>query len=137
MKLKHYPKEYFYFSIACIAGYIWVILNEVISLSNGIGVCLFKKATSIPCPSCGSTRAVMLLIDGKVFQAILYNPIGLLIFSIMLTLPFWIVYDLLAKKTSLLKFYKKMEAIMNKKIFFVPFIILVLSNWIWNICKGL
>jgi hypothetical protein len=45
--------------------------------------CLFKTLTGIPCPACGTTRAVMCLLAGNISDAFLYNPCAILLVLII------------------------------------------------------
>lgn len=38
--------------------------------------CLFARFTGMPCPSCGSTRAMRALLAGDLHQVLHYNPLG-------------------------------------------------------------
>lgn len=100
-------------------------------------ICLFKKATGLPCPSCGSTRAVVDLLNGQFWEAIHHNPLGLLIFIILLVAPVWILIDLIFKNESLYIFFNKLIAFIEQKWVAITLIILVLINWFWNYYKGL
>ncbi|MGF1636390.1 MAG: DUF2752 domain-containing protein [Cyclobacteriaceae bacterium] len=96
-----------------------------------------KHATNIPCPSCGSTRSVVSLIHGEFIDALLINPLGYIVATIMLMMPIWILIDLVYKKETLYKLYQKMEVYLKKPQFAIPLIVLIIINWIWNITKGL
>jgi len=127
-------------SIACLAGYIWLfysITNAQSDRSGAAEVCLVKHITGVPCPSCGSTRSVLTLMDGNIMKSLSINPFGLIIALIMITLPPWILYDLTTGKRSLPVFYSHSEAFLRKRIVAIPLILLVLINWVWNISKGL
>ena len=132
-------KLYAILAAACAAGYAWLTINYTKNISDkpDIGVCLFKKATGIACPSCGSTRSVREVINGDIAGAFLFNPFGILIIIVLIVSPVWIVYDLITRNDSLHRFYLKAEAIIRRKWFAIPAIALVLLNWIWNIYKGL
>ena len=132
-------KLYGLLSTAFIAGYLWLLFNynSVIVQSGIPGVCLFKRITDIPCPSCGSTRSVLSLLHGDFAAAIYWNPLGLIIMAIMIISPVLIIYDVLLKKDSLLIIYNHTELFMQRRWVALPAIILVLINWIWNIYKGL
>lgn len=132
-------KFYFFLLIACFAGYIWLFynINVVSNTHSGIEICPFKRVTTLPCPSCGSTRSVIALLTGDFQKALLINPLGFLIAVVLLVLPFWLLYDLILKKETFLKFYKDAERFLRiPKIAFL-FVSLVLINWIWNIIKDL
>lgn len=123
--------------MSCIAGYAY-LLYSFNSADAGHGtLCLFKNITGVACPSCGSTRAVIALFQGRVSDAIYYNPIGLLIASVMLISPLWITRDLLRKQESLYARYRQLEKLLAQPSVYVPAILLILFNWAWNILKGL
>ncbi|MBQ8285684.1 MAG: DUF2752 domain-containing protein [Thermoguttaceae bacterium] len=42
--------------------------------------CIFRKATGIYCPGCGSTRALRALLEGDFFAALRYNPFSIAAF---------------------------------------------------------
>lgn len=44
-----------------------------------VTLCLIKRVTSLPCPTCGFTRGVLSLLSGRPGQGWLYNP---LLFSV-------------------------------------------------------
>ncbi|MFZ4583339.1 MAG: DUF2752 domain-containing protein [Paludibacter sp.] len=126
--------------IACFAGYVWLYFNlssNLVDKSNEIGVCLIKQVTTIPCPSCGSTRSVLSLFSGNLKQAIYWNPFGIILVLMMIITPFWILYDSLTKKETLLKAYLKTETILRNRNIALPLVLIVIINWIWNIYKGL
>ena len=132
-------KLYVVMSTACIAGYIWLFLNYKRSVSDSIepGFCLFKRITGIPCPSCGSTRSVLSILNGDLDAALFWNPFGLIIMSILILAPLWILYDIVFHKDSLLQIYNRSEIFLRRKWIAIPLILLVILNWIWNIYKGL
>lgn len=132
---------YSLFIICLIAGYIWFYycLSSQPTTNGGkeIHFCLIKSITGIPCPSCGSTRSVIEISHGNLLNALYYNPLGYIIFVIMLVLPFWIIYDLILGRSSLYVFYKKSEEFISRKAIAIILISLILANWFWNIHKGL
>lgn len=131
-------KLYLFLFTACIFGYVWIYYNLLkTNLDSGITACYFKNLTSLPCPSCGSTRSIISIFNGNFIQALQINPLGFLVFVIMLILPIWILFDLILKRDSFYIFYKKFEQKLRKPIFYIPLITLVIINWIWNINKAL
>lgn len=85
---------------------------------------LFK----IPCPGCGLTRAVELILKGQIVASFEYNilPIPLLLAIIAYTL-FYII-----NKESLQKLVKKFQ-----KLIIALSVILTIVVWIINICNPL
>jgi len=49
-------------------------------LNRPVELCLIKRATGLPCPTCGFTRGVLSLLSGRPGPAWLYNP---LLFSVL------------------------------------------------------
>lgn len=123
----------------CLTGYTWLYLH----LSNPsfripvTGGCILKQATGIPCPSCGSTRAVLCILHGNFSQALQWNPLGFLLILFLIILPVWIVIDILRKDDSLLRSFLQTEQLFRQKKIAIPVIVLILLNWYWNIYKGL
>lgn len=129
-------KLYLILFIALVAGYTWLIFSLVNHRYEGSGVCLIKSVTGIPCPSCGSTRSVMSIINGDIASAVFYNPFGFLILILMVVLPVMLIFDLVLKKAVFYNIYLKLEVLLRRKTIAIPLIILVLINWIWNILKN-
>jgi hypothetical protein len=133
-------KLYTLLSVALMAGYIWLFF-ELATNPGGKddtpGVCLFKSVTHVPCPSCGSTRAILALVQGDIGKSLSINPFGFLLAALMLITPFWIIFDLITRRKTLLDSYRQIESVLRKRFVAVPLILLVLINWIWNISKGL
>ena len=131
-------KFYLLLILACLAGYVWLFIAGT---TMGIGkheisICMFKHVTNIPCPSCGSTRSALSLLKGNFSEAMFWNPIGIILLIIMLVVPVWIISDLVRQKDTLYVFYSKAEGFLRRKEIAIPAILLLLTNWIWNIYKG-
>jgi hypothetical protein len=125
---------------ACTAGMAWtgyLLYHPHLVNDATVTPCLIKHVTRLPCPSCGSSRAVLTLMQGDVIQSVYWNPFGLLIFSIMVASPLWITYDLVTKRNSFFTAYQNIERSLRVKWVAVSAIVLVLINWIWNISKGI
>ena len=123
---------------ACAAGYIWIyfIISGQLTDKNSVQICLIKNMTNIPCPSCGTTRSVLSLLNGNFSQALHLNPMGFIVASIMILSPIWIVIDFARSSSSLFNFYRKAEFYLIKAKYSVPLIVLLIINWMWNITKG-
>lgn len=123
----------------CMAGYIWLVFSYHRNTANhsDFGVCMFKQVTNIPCPSCGSTRAVLAMVHGDVLGSLTWNPFGVIILLILTLSPLWIVFDMVTRKATLWQAYHRGELILKQRWFAIPAVLLVLLNWGWNIYKGL
>ncbi len=131
---------YLYLSLACMVGYGWLALVGRLKpeeVGKQYDVCLIRHFVHIPCPSCGATRSVLSLIHGDLLGGLYWNPLGFLIFAILVAAPFWISYDLLLKKATLFQFYHLFENSLRHKWVAIAAIILVLANWAWNILKDI
>ena len=133
-------KLYLFLLFACFVGYSWLLFSlqhEHEIQNQEFTVCLFKKVTTVPCPSCGTTRSVMQLSHGNFLSAILINPFGIIVGLIMIIAPVWISYDFIQKKETFYTAYLKIETILRKRKVAIVLIVLVVANWIWNIKKSL
>ncbi len=60
---------------------LWLaLLSAVVAMEwaagNDVVVCQFRALTGIPCPTCGSTRALLALAKGRLFEAFAHNPLA-------------------------------------------------------------
>lgn len=133
-------KLYLIILIACVAGYVWLAMNwfyPPVHHSKETSVCLLKHFTNIPCPSCGSTRSLLSILNGDFLEGLYLNPLGYLLLAIMIVAPLWVINDVVRKSESLMKFYNQTEIFLSRKKIAIPAITLVLLNWAWNIYKGI
>jgi len=131
-------KLYLFMACFCILGYGWIaylFFSQSTFDSDGANLCIFKNLTGIPCPSCGSTRAFMSILDGRFVDSLLWNPIGWLYLPGLVFIPFWIFLDVVQKRDRLFQFYLKAEIFFRKRYVALPALILLAINWIWNIYK--
>lgn len=133
-------KLYIILSVGLLSGYILLFAEAMTHSTGRVAIpdlCFFKTFTGIPCPSCGSTRSVVSLIDGNFTEALRINPLGIVIAVIMLVTPFWITYDLATGKSTLHGIYRRTETILRRPLVATPLILIIIINWVWNIFKGL
>ena len=126
--------------LAVVSGYTWIILNIVINNISDLSapvLCVFKTVTGIPCPSCGSTRSVLSIINGDFSRAMHHNPIGFILALTLIILPLWLIFDSVTGKRSMQNFYNRAEFYLKKKALIVPLIVIILAIWVWNIFKGI
>lgn len=117
------------------AGIIWVVCSGLGLLT--FSPCPFHLLTGLPCPSCGTTRAILALFDGAWLDSIWINPLGILsvtalVVSTLLLLLERILYTPLVGPLS-----TRCILFIQRRSVAAPLILLVLANWFWNISKGL
>ena len=101
-------------------------------------VCPINRVTGIPCPSCGSARSIVLLLEGNLYGAVMTNPLGYFAAFLLIVLPVWVALDLVRKRESLYRSYLNAESWLKRHKWVAALLVfLVLANWIWNITKGL
>lgn len=123
-----------------LGGYAWIAWNGsgLASHAPSPATCMFKAVTHVPCPSCGATRAILLLLRGDIAGSLALNPIGVFLFAALVVLPVWLLADIIMKGKSLMRCYTGAECMLRRKAWVsVPLIVLVIANWFWNILKGL
>jgi len=124
---------------ACLMGYIWLFLNLN---SPRVGqdewtICPLKLTTSIPCPSCGTTRSVMSIYDGQFLKALFWNPFGFLVAICMIVCPIWVIIDWWHRNDSFFRAYHLFENRLKGSKYTYLLISIILINWCWNLIKDL
>ena len=60
-------------------GIVWTALVGVFVLLKPAGsdatLCVFRNLTGLPCPTCGSSRAALAVVQGRLLEAIVLNPL--------------------------------------------------------------
>ena len=133
-------KLYKFIFLACFFGYFWLFFfssNYVKSSKIDYTICLFKRITSYPCLSCGTTRAISHFFNGHFLTSVLLNPLGIVVALIMIVSPIWIAIDWYTKKQKFYNFYIKVETLLKIRKVYILLILLLILNWIWNIKKQL
>ena len=57
-------------------GAISITSTFTSGFTDGPILCLFRNLTGLPCPFCGSTRAVGNIVHGNFIEALYLNPLG-------------------------------------------------------------
>ncbi len=130
--------------IACsIGGFGWLAWDAASTRSSGawahsiVTSCPVKLATGIPCPSCGTTRAVVALAAGDVAGSLQLNPFGLLIAFALIVFPPWVLHDVIRSRDGFHRFYLAFErTLRGSRALALSSAALVIANWGWNILKG-
>lgn len=70
-------------------------------------------------------------------EAMGLNPMGFLGATTLIILPLWMLFDLFSKQMTLWNVWLRFEVFLRKPRVFLPLIVLILLNWIWNVYKEL
>ncbi len=93
--------------------------------NHPVQLCLVKRLTGYPCPTCGSTRGALSLLHGHIVRAWLYNPLLFSALSLFFAVAAIRVCFARGIKISLTK---------NERIFVWIFIIMLFfANWVYVI----
>lgn len=103
--------------------------------NNEPGFCMIRSLTGVPCPSCGMTRSVTTMVHGNIYEAIWWNPLGIMMFIAMIIFPGWIIADWIRKKHTFYNFYFQVEKLFQIKPIAIIAVFLMTMLWIWNIFK--
>jgi len=79
IKIIHVSKRFSLPLWAVLIILFWLCLGCLVillsaHLSHPVELCLFKRLTGLPCPTCGFTRGAFSILGGHIIQAWLYNP---------------------------------------------------------------
>lgn len=126
-------------SFLAAAGYAWLFVNLFHIWGNGgsVSLCPLKNAAGIPCPSCGTTRSAMLIVEGDFAGAIMVNPLGVLAVAALVVVPIWLLKDLATNTSGFFYFYQRAENLLRRKYIGLVAMGLIALNWIWNIYKNI
>lgn len=127
---------YLYTSLFILSGWLWLIWSAYGHWQNGFSVCFIRNTTGIPCPACGSTGSVLLIMEGNWGDALYANPLGYLLVIGLVLAPLWLIADLASGRSSLHNMMHRFDNTFRRKPILLLLILLpVLLNWIWNIMK--
>ena len=128
-------KLYAFVAAAWLAGTAWLVWNTATALHDMPAVCLFRRITGLPCPSCGATHSLVYLSHGDFAGAWFANPLGYVLAIGMMVVPALLLFDLLLRRTTFYYFYTLAEARLRKPGLAIPLLLLLLANWAWSILK--
>ena len=115
----------------CLGGWTWIALAMS---QSGPGIwkgCLMKQIFHIPCPACGSTRAIIALLHGHLQEALAWNPLGIVLFVLLLLLTVLLPYDGFRQCRCLYSLFLRVDACLHCKVVFILFAAAMIINWWW------
>jgi hypothetical protein len=120
---------------ACAAGALCLAAQAFVPRMPRL--CLFHHLTGLACPACGTTRALLLLLQGDFAGAARLNPLAYPAALMLGLLPVVLVLDRLSGTGLLLGLWQGMETQLRRPLVALPLSLLLLANWGWSIQKGL
>jgi len=95
--------------------------------------CALRRATGIPCPTCGAYRSMCLLFSGRVAEAWLVQPlvVSVAVASLLFSVYSWIV---VLGRLPRLRFRRLSRS--GRRALFGAATLLVLLNWAYLIVTG-
>jgi hypothetical protein len=95
--------------------------------------CLFKHFTGIPCPGCGGLRAADRLLHGHAVDALLINPLSVLVMIFLLLSVCWLSRDAIRGRSTYWSIYRRRWS----RPLVIATVVALLAQWTWNIWRGL
>jgi hypothetical protein len=129
------PRNRLYAGLIAVggAGVVWLVLDA--AMDGTWTPCLFKLLTGIPCPACGSTRAVLALLRGE--DVFVYNPLGIFTFGAALLALVVLCRDLVTGSDTLFRVWRRAEQFARNPLIAAAGIAVLGANWMWTIARGL
>ena len=100
-------------------------------------VCPFRLATGWPCPACGSTRAVVAILRGDFGEALRLNPYGYVLCALAATVIPLLVWDGVTGRRAYLRFYLYTNRLLQRRIVWIPLLVLLAANWLRLLVRGI
>jgi hypothetical protein len=114
------------YGVIALIGLCAARFPQIITLSPS---CVFQVLLGIPCPTCGSTRAVLHLSHGEIIAALAFNP---LISSCFLAAVLYFLYSIIAIASGMPRIGCTLSE-GDKNTVSTGVVILVLMNWMYLI----
>ena len=90
-----------------------------------------KRLLGVPCPTCGATRAVALLLHGDVCGAFVMQPLAMVVLTLLVPAALAVRLAFGARRTKAFLF-----AAARAPTFWFVVVVAVLANWAYVIVHG-
>lgn len=96
--------------------------------------CALHALTGIPCPTCGTTRSVAALLQGKTHTAFLLNPLTT---TLLIGIAIYVLYSAVAVAFRLPRLRWEPLSASERRWIRIGVILLIASNWVWLAHRGI
>lgn len=128
---QNYYAKYLLTICSIVGGYLALVFLDNFHNHNNQTLCLFKLATSIPCPGCGMGRATLALLNGDIPLSFSYNILCIpFTLAIIISLT-WLTIDIFSRRTT---FFNFVNQDIKKEYKFLLFSLLLI-DWTINIIR--
>lgn len=115
-------------SLALALGFVFTADQ----MAAGPAFCAFKLVSGLDCPGCGMTRALSALLHGDVDAAVLFHPLVVVVFPVMVALWLTLVVEVGSGRP----FMSCVPArVFNR--FCVLLVFLFVGTWVFRTVEGL
>lgn len=121
--------EAIFLSVLYVLGIIWIIAGRAYGWK--ITVCPIKLLSGLPCPGCGTTRAIEMVLDGNLTRGIMMNPNIILVAAIAIGAPFILAANLLYGKD----YMSIADHWLNRRPVIIIFVLFEMTIWMYNIVR--
>jgi hypothetical protein len=122
-----------------LAGQIWIFYSytKLERQEDSFNICLFKRVTGLPCPSCGTIHSIVSILHGDFRKALWENPLGFPDLLIVAILPFWILADLVFGKESFYRIYLRTVEVLKMKGVLFAVLSVIFIIWLYKLAQAL
>ena len=132
----HQRKFYWLMSGGITISWLWVLYNLQYKQSNGFSPCLFSNAVGLPCPSCGTTRGIVAILQGDLYAVSQFNALSYVAVIALVVFPIWLIADLVRNRPTIHNAYVALEHFGKRRpAFWFIILTLIAANWIWILCN--
>ena len=122
-------RETIILSALYLLGIAWMFIYTHYNVN--ILLCPTKWALGIPCPGCGMTRALSLLLKGDMVAAVTMNPNILIALVGIVLAPFLLFLQWFTNRD----YMGSINSFLNRKQFLFPFCTFEIMIWAYNIMR--
>ncbi|MBL0870330.1 MAG: DUF2752 domain-containing protein [Phycisphaerales bacterium] len=93
------------------------------TLASLLPTCLFRSATSLPCPFCGGSRAAQSIVLGDFLASLRYNPLFIMFATLTIATAFAVLW----------KCFTTADVLLSRR-WTIVWIVTITASWIAKLC---